>query len=139
VTEDDWVHFITFGRPPSVGITRIPRDLRPYFACDSDLVRLRHDYALKLTQKHRLRPFHLLLLPITIELGRAVYDGDGRVNFFFFESVVFGRWFHASVKGNADGDELWVRTFHRTTASEVRRLCKAALRCAVGAPNSFPT
>jgi hypothetical protein len=60
--------------------------------------------------------------PITIDLGRVVSDRPGQLTFFYFEPVVFGRWYQASIKRTKDGGELWLMTFHVASTKEVHRM-----------------
>ena len=62
---------------------------------------------------------------LAIDLGRAVLDSRGHLQFFYFEEVIFGKWFHVVVKPNVVCSGLWVSSFHITKPSEVARHTKS--------------
>ena len=72
-------------------------------------------------------PYHPALIPgtIAIDLGRAVLDSRGHLQFFYFEEVIFGKWFHVVVKPNIACSGLWISSFHMTKPSEVARHTKS--------------
>jgi hypothetical protein len=125
VTEQEWVEFLATGVPQSVSVTRIPAELSRALACSSQLVQMHHAYAVKAHLKHGIDPYRLPMVGITIDLGRAVLDSRGRLQFFYFEDVIFGKWFHVVVKTNVACSELWVSSFHMTKPSEVARHTKS--------------
>jgi hypothetical protein len=124
VTEQEWVEFLATGVPQSVSVTRIPAALSRAIGCSSQLVQMHHAYAVKAHAKHGIDPHRLPMARITIELGRALLDKNGDLQFFYFEEVIFGKWFHVSVKSNEACTELWVSSFHISRAGEVARHTK---------------
>lgn len=126
MTEEEWHLFLYSGKPVVVTVGNLHVDLCREIGCGSPIIRMHHAYALKCSQKHALDPYQLLMLPIVIELGRCICDRQRNLTFFHFDDVVFGSWFHASLKTNTACTELWVTTFHKTSPSEVARKCKKA-------------
>lgn len=86
----------------------------------TNLVRIRHDYALKLTQKHKLDPRHVVLIPTLLEAGRAVLTKPLHITFFLRDPLL--GWMHLTIKTIPDGNELWLATLHMTRGEEVDRL-----------------
>jgi hypothetical protein len=125
VTEQEWVEFLATGVPQSVSVTRIPADLSRAVGCSSQLVQMHHAYAVKAHIKHGIDAYRLPMVSITINLGRAVLDSRGHLQFFYFEEIVFGKWFHVVVKPNVACSELWVSSFHMTKPNEVARHTKS--------------
>jgi hypothetical protein len=72
VTEEEFMHFLASGTPSVASLGRLHQDLCRAIGSTTDLVRIRHEYALKLTQKHKLDPRHVVLIPTLLEAGRAV-------------------------------------------------------------------
>lgn len=64
------------------------------------------------------------MLPISIDMGRVVQQRDNHLSFFFYENVVFGGWVHSVVKTANHGNELWVATFHVSSAADAKRFAK---------------
>ena len=64
------------------------------------------------------------MLPIMIDVGRVISDRERHLSFYFYEDVVFGGWFTATIKANQAGNELWVATFHIASAVEANRMAK---------------
>lgn len=124
MTEEDWFRFIAPGEPQLLRITRLSESLCPHINARNSRVFLRHDYALKLLHKHRFKPHHFPMLPITIEHGRAICDRQRHLTFFLPERVVFGTWFQAPIKANQEGEQIFVCTFHKQDAREVERICR---------------
>jgi hypothetical protein len=85
---------------------------------------MRHDYALKCAQGHRLRAAYFPMLPIVIDVGRVISDRPSHLSFYFYEDVIFGGWMAATVKATQSGHELWVATFHIASAKEAKRMAK---------------
>src|ERR1700682_2548579 len=106
MTEEDWLRFIAGGEPEVISVTRLPLELCRAIDCSSSLVRMTHDYALKCAYKHRLRSYHFPMLPIVIDYGRVISDREKHLSFYFYENVVFGSWFAATIKANQAGSEL---------------------------------
>ena len=100
MTEQEWVEFLATGIPQSVSVTRIPAALSRAVDCSSQLVQMHHAYAAKAYNKHGIDPYRLPMAKLTIDLGRALLDKHGDLQFFYVEDVVFGKWFHVSVKAN---------------------------------------
>jgi hypothetical protein len=124
MTEEEWFHFIGSGAPRIVSVARLPPELYLKLGASNGLVKLRHDYALKIAHKHGFRPVHFPMLPIVIDCGRVLCDRPNHMSFFFYENVVFGGWLQATIKSARGGTELWVATFHPGNPKELRRLCK---------------
>jgi hypothetical protein len=124
MTESDWFNFVAGGVPNIVSVARLPLELCRKIGSSTSLVRMRHDYALKSAQKHRLRAAHFPMLPIIIECGCAISDRPQHLSFYLYENVVFGGWLTATVKADRTGTELWVATFHVASAREVKRMVK---------------
>lgn len=64
------------------------------------------------------------MLPIIIDCGRVISDRERHLSFYFYENVVFGSWFSATIKVNQAGSELWVATFHFASSAEAKRMVK---------------
>jgi hypothetical protein len=125
VTEQEWVEFLATGVPQSVSVTRIPAALSHALGCSSQLVQMHHAYAVKAHIKHGIDAYRLPMVGVAIDLGRAVLDLRGHLQFFYFEEVIFGKWFHVVVKPNIACSELWISSFHMTKPSEVARHTKS--------------
>jgi hypothetical protein len=125
VTEQEWIEFLITGIPQSVSITRMPEALSRVLGCSSQLVRMHHTYAAKAHIKHGIDAHRLPMVGTTIDLGRAVLDPRGHLQFFYFDETVFRKWFHAVVKPNVARSELWVSSFHLTKSNEVARHTRA--------------
>jgi hypothetical protein len=97
------------------------------------MVRIGHDYALKLHRKHGFNIDEFPLLPITIDLGRVISDQPRRLTFYFFEPVISQRWYQATIKSTIAGTEMWVVTFHAQDIWEISRMCR---RCPVLRPEA---
>jgi hypothetical protein len=95
MTEEEWHRFVRGGDPQT--ICTLPNELCQHIGSESPIVRMHHAYALKSNQKHGFGPYEFMMLPITIELGRCICDRPGHLTFFYFDSVVFDRWFHVCV------------------------------------------
>ena len=121
MTEEEWIDFLIYAMPQAVSIARIPANLSHVLGCSSRLVQMHHAYAVKSHTKHGLEPHLFPMVGITIDLGRALLDKHGDLQFFYFEEVIFGKWFHVAVKSNEDRTELWVSSFHITKPGEVAR------------------
>jgi hypothetical protein len=124
MTEEEWFKFVALGEPQIVSVARLPADLCRVIGCSSSLIRMRHDYALKSAQKHRLRAIHFPMLPIIIDVGRVICDRPRHLSFYMYETVVFGGWLAATIKSTGLGNELWVATFHVASAAEAKRMAK---------------
>ena len=85
---------------------------------------MHHAYAAKACNKHGIDPYRLPMAGITIDLGRALLDKHGDLQFFYIEEVIFGKWFHVSVKANEACSELWISSFHTSRPGEVARHTK---------------
>jgi hypothetical protein len=121
VTEEDWALFIASGSPLAMGIARLPTGLCRALGASTNLVRVRHDYTLKMTQKHKLEPRHFPMLPVVLERGRVIANKQHHLTFFHNDHAGFGSWFQVTLKTNRAGDELWVATFHGSRGEEVDR------------------
>lgn len=125
MTEDEWWHFVASGAPPIVTVTQLPGLLCSAMRAHTSVVKIRHEYTLKILHKHGIQPDKLSMMTLTIEIGRAVLEPRGQcMSFFLFDDVVYGGWFHATIKATQLGDELWVSTFHPTRFEEVARITK---------------
>jgi len=128
MTVNEWAYFVASGEPWIVPVATLPPDLCRIIGASTPIVRLRHDYALKLHHKHRFRVDEFPLLPIAIDLGRVISDQPRRLTFYFFAPVLSNRWYQATVKCTRDGTEMWVATFHAQNQAEVTRMCR---RCPI--------
>jgi hypothetical protein len=126
VTEEEWHRFLFACDPQIITVGELPHDLCKVIGAASPIIRMQHYYALKCQHKHGFGAYELMILPITIDLGRCICDRERSLTFFYFESVVFGQWFHTSIKANKLGTEIWVSTFHPSSHTEVARRCKKA-------------
>ncbi len=132
MTADEWLEFIATGSPPMVHAATLSADLCRIIGSTSPEVYIRHDYALKLTNKHGVGIDEFPILSIAIDLGRVISDQPRRLSFYFFQRAVFSRWFQVTIKSNREGTELWVLTFHRVKAPEVARIYR---RCPILRPD----
>lgn len=121
-----WISFVHSGVPPVTAIATLEDSLRRAISTSAAIIRIRHDYALKICHKHKLSIDEFMMLPRSINLGRAVLDDNNperikHLSFFYRET---GRdWYHAAVKTTLQGSELWIRTFHRSDDTDVKRIC----------------
>lgn len=104
-------------------VCRLPLDLCRRLRCHNNLVRVGRAYVRKAHQKHGLQFDHFPMMAITILYGEAHEEEKG-LSFFFRDHVVFGSTFFVALKRAACGAEIWVRTFHRKSAAEQRRMTK---------------
>jgi len=74
VTEEEWLHFVTTGLPKKLRVTRIPDELCRIVGANTNLVRIRHDYTLKVAFKHELDPHRFPMMQNAIDFGRAIQD-----------------------------------------------------------------
>jgi hypothetical protein len=118
MTEEEWFSFITTGKPPIISVTRLASELCQTIKATTNLVQIRHDYALKTLSHHNVLPHHFRHLTWGIERGRAISDRQKHLTFFWLDS--YAGWFHITIKTNERRDELWVSTFHKTTESKTR-------------------
>jgi hypothetical protein len=128
MTVEEWVYFVASGNPQIATVASLPPDLCRIIGASTPIIRLRHDYALKLHHKHGFRVDEFPLLPITIDLGRVISDQPRRLSFYFFERVISNRWYQATIKSTPNGQEMWVMTFHAQEEMEVNRMCR---RCPI--------
>ncbi len=124
MTEDEWVKFCVSGEPKLASVGRLDHDLCKRLRTSNDLVRMRHDYALKLMHKHKFSPDYFGMLEFTMLYGRVVSDRKWHLTFFHYDDIVFGSWLQLTIKSADSGNELWVSTFHRQSHTEVTRHCK---------------
>lgn len=124
MTEDEWVHFVRTGKPLIASVGRLDNDLCAHLDAATDLVRVRHDYTLKMLHKHRVEPHHLPLIESCLAFGRAVADKKHHITFFYCDEIVFGGWYQLTIKAADYGTELWVATFHPQSVAEVIRRTK---------------
>jgi hypothetical protein len=89
-----------------IGCQRLHQDVCRVIGASTNLVRIRHDYALKLTQKHKLDPRHVVLIPTLLEAGRAVLTKPLHITFFLRDPLL--GWMHLTIKTIPDGNELWL-------------------------------
>ena len=106
------VYFVASGEPGVVPVATLRPDPCRIIGASTPIVRLRHDYALKLRHKHGFRVDAFALLPITVDCGRAISDETKCLTFFFFERVISSRWYQATIKSARDGREVGDSTFH---------------------------
>jgi hypothetical protein len=123
MTEEEWHLFLYSGSPIIATVGTLHSDLCREIGASSPIIRMHHAYALKCSQKHGIDPYQFPMLPITIEFGRCICDHPQHLTFFHFDEVVFGSWFHATLKTDKSGTEIWVNTFHQTRPREVERKC----------------
>ena len=124
MTEEEWFKFVAYGEPSVVSVARLPEELCRRIGASTTLIRMRHDYALKCSLQHRLRPIHFPMLPIVIDMGRVISDRPRHLSFYMYENVVFGGWMASTIKATEDGTELWIATFHVASAPEAKRMAK---------------
>jgi hypothetical protein len=124
----DWLQFVARGEPQVAVVAKLPPDLCWHIGASNSLVRMRHDYALKLHHKHKFTIDEFPLLPIAIDLGRVISDQTRRLTFYYFERVISNRWYQATIKTTRDGNEMWVMTFHAQNYAEVSSMCR---RCPI--------
>ena len=124
MTEEEWHRFVWGCDPQIATVCELPRDLCRAIESSSPIVRMQHWYALKSAQKHGFDSYHFPMLPISIEFGRCILERPGRLSFFHFDGIVFGKWFHVVLKANSDRTEVWIATFHLSRPGEVARISK---------------
>lgn len=121
MTEDDWVAFAHSGAPKVASVGRLGADLCADLRCSNNLVRLRHDYAIKLVLKHGFDPHTLPMMEQALLFGRVISDRKWHLTFFHYDEIVFGSWFQLTIKSAARGEELWVCSFYNQSHAEVTR------------------
>lgn len=126
MTEEEWHRFVWGCDPQIATIGELPRDLCKAIGSGSPIIRMHHYYALKCAHKHGLDTGQMLMLPITLAMGRCIQDRPRNLTFFHFDPHIYGSWFHASLKTDKNGNEIWLMTFHESDNAEVKRKCKKA-------------
>lgn len=124
MTEDEWVEFVITGRQVVASVGRLEPGLCSRLGASTNLVRLRHDYARKMVDKHQYEPHRLPMMEQALQFGRVISDRRWHLSFFHYDEIVFGGWNQLTIKSAERGSELWVATFHPISVDEVRRLCK---------------
>jgi hypothetical protein len=64
------------------------------------------------------------MMEMTIIHGTVVLQNAGTLSFFYEDTDEFRCRFHLAIKSVEDPVELWVLTFHKISASEIRRRMK---------------
>lgn len=126
MTESEWVEFAFRGFPYCASVGRLDDGLCTVLRSSTNLVRIRHDYVCKLMQKHRMEPHRLAMMEMCLMFGRVIQDRPWHLTFFHYDEIVFGGWYHLTIKSADRGNELWVSTFHPQSHSEVKRITKRA-------------
>lgn len=121
--EHEWASFLAGGEPIAVSVGRLAHDLAKSLGSATNLVQIRHDYAIKCQVKHRLSPAHFVLLPTIIELGAVVQDvrRPMHLTVLFAENFKLASAFEVALKSSKLGHELHVCSFHKTRVSEYNR------------------
>jgi len=91
-------------------------------AVSCDLL-IRRDYAHKLNRTHGLRYEHWGIMQIAINHGYAILE-RGDLVFVYLDDTVFNDMFVLAIKEAANGQELWVKSFHRCEPRKLNRLLK---------------
>jgi hypothetical protein len=115
-------HFVQFldGRHGDVAIiARVPGDLGAHINAYTMELRIGLNYARKLLIRHHLRYEHFEMIQPAIEHGYAGVD-RGNLLFFLYDDLRFHSIFRLVVKTAAGGSELWLKTFHRCKAQQVK-------------------
>lgn len=108
---------------PVQAIAFVPGDLAIRIgARSSDLLIDRH-YALKLRHKHRFRYEHLQLIQTAINDGWVIRERGDLVFIYEADAPHFST-FVVVVKQAKDGEEIWLKTFHRIQPKKVKRLLR---------------
>ncbi len=98
------------------------RDIQQAFGAKSQLVRLSEQTLDKQSRRHsELNIDHYRLLPGIIQSGVVIRQGKNKLALFKREA---GKWQKAVVKLTANGEKIYLVSYHQTTAKEVRREMK---------------
>lgn len=81
--------------------------------------------AQKLKDKHKLRYGHWTMMQVAINFGYALLERDDLV-FAYIDDAVFRAIFILAVKEAANGEELWIKSFHRCKPRKLEKLLKAS-------------
>ena len=82
-------------------------------------LRIEHQYAKKLIQKHGLNYEHFTMVQTTIDQGWCGPD-RGDLLFVYADYDHFHTHFKLAIKEAQNGDELWLLTFHPVTMKKVK-------------------
>lgn len=115
------VQFVNGRGGPSLAVAAFPPAFSKLLGVTTTELRIGIDCAIKMRAKHRLLPLHYSVIPDCISRGRIGYHNDDLL-FVHFEDQVFGSGFKLVVKSIIRPDELWVRTFHKVSLEEARRI-----------------
>jgi hypothetical protein len=122
MTDEEWFEFAAAGKPQVISVGRIEKFLCIAIGASTDLVQMRHDYARKILCKHGILPEQFRTISWTLACGIAFQDRSTDITFLH---KIDDGWFHLTIKSNKTGTELWLKTFHRITASKVAAKLKS--------------
>lgn len=84
-------------------------------------VRIQRAYARKMIDKHRLLHAHFEMIQVAVDRGWCRVDDRRRsLGFLLDDDVLHHTIFLLAIKTAAGGEELWLRTFHRSNAEQLR-------------------
>jgi len=120
----EWFRFYNGGdNSTAKTVCRLPHDIKSALRSSTDVLRIQLDYVRKSIHKHNLRFDHFPMMELAVRFGSAYLDPKG-ISFFYTDKIVFGSNFFVAIKYVQHKNELWVRTFHRKSGQEVRRITK---------------
>lgn len=123
--ERDWRLFLLKGAGKEPAIAQVAQDIADHLGAASRSVHLHHEYALKATVKHGVRPADLSLIWDTIDRGVAIADRPLHVTFYMREGS--GYW-QVTIKRAFETRRLYVATFYRLRASDAERKLRRGLK-----------
>lgn len=116
----DWSAFLRKGRPRTLKLAQLSKELTDAVGAVSNVVHVNHEYAVKCAVDHQLLAAHFPMLDETIDRGMVLRDGNQHLVFFHFDPYVWNRWFRVTIKRCNEREMLWLSTFHKTELAQVR-------------------
>ncbi len=114
---------LAYGQKTELQVGDLPRDVAEYLESHPAIVFLGHHELLKIRTSHlEIEVKEFQTLPMMIKDGRYIKDNK-RANCvtLFYESIDTHKFYTAGLKATDSGGEVWVQTFHRTTANKARK------------------
>lgn len=107
--------------PGSAPVAILDRQLGQRIGAKAQVVRLSQDTLLKQRREHpEVQPADYALVQAALDRGTVVQDGDTSLVFVHHGDT----WWHAAVKATTSGRALFLTSFRRTTAADLKRAMK---------------
>lgn len=114
---------LALGQRPYLLVGELPRPVATYLGCNPGLVYLGRNELMKITFKHKeIAREELQCLPHMIKSGRYLTVSD-RANCvtIIAAGLATDLLYQCGIKATANGGEVWIQTFHRTTPKKAER------------------